>query len=108
MAKAQKENIRWRPSPKQNLFLMCWADEVLFGGAAGGGKSDALLMAAMGGDKDNFFTCKDWHTLVLRRSFPELEKTLIRRSLQLFHGLARYNAVAHKWTSPAGGTIQFG
>jgi predicted phage terminase large subunit-like protein len=35
------------PSPKQKVFLGLEAEEALFGGAAGGGKSDALLMAAL-------------------------------------------------------------
>jgi hypothetical protein len=36
-----------RPSAKQRLFLDQQALEVFFGGAAGGGKSVALLMAAL-------------------------------------------------------------
>jgi len=36
-----------RPSQNQATFLGLPAEEVLFGGAAGGGKSDALLMAAL-------------------------------------------------------------
>lgn len=35
------------PSPIQSAFLALSNEEVLFGGAAGGGKSDALLMAAL-------------------------------------------------------------
>lgn len=38
----------WRPSPKQAEFLAAPEDEVLFGGAAGGGKSDALIVDALG------------------------------------------------------------
>lgn len=40
--------IEWRPSPKQEEFLAAPEDEVLFGGAAGGGKSDALIVDALG------------------------------------------------------------
>ena len=32
------------PTPKQLAFLLCPRPEVFFGGAAGGGKTDALLM----------------------------------------------------------------
>ena len=39
----QYESI-WKPQPKQAMALSCPADELLFGGAAGGGKSDFLLM----------------------------------------------------------------
>ena len=35
------------PHPKQQVFLSLKVREAMFGGAAGGGKSDALLMAAL-------------------------------------------------------------
>ena len=41
---------RWiphTPTAKQQLFLECEAKEAFYGGAAGGGKTDALLMAAL-------------------------------------------------------------
>ena len=46
-------NLPWnhyiphKPTPKQLAFLLLNTSEALFGGAAGGGKSDALLMAAL-------------------------------------------------------------
>src|SRR6516165_8879734 len=33
----------WEPQPRQAAFITCPADEVGFGGARGGGKSDAVL-----------------------------------------------------------------
>ena len=36
----------WRATDRQNAFLLATADEVLYGGAAGGGKTDALLILA--------------------------------------------------------------
>ena len=58
---------------KQKEFIDCGCAEVLFGGAAGGGKSygqmvDALLFA---------LKYKGSKQLILRRSYPELEKSLI-------------------------------
>ena len=41
---------RWiphEPTPKQAQFLILENEEAFYGGAAGGGKSDALLMAAL-------------------------------------------------------------
>ena len=59
---------------RQKAFLDASATEVLFGGAAGGGKSrgqltDAFLYAL------RYPSSKQ---LILRRTFPELEKSLIR------------------------------
>ena len=65
---------------KQKAFVDATATEVLFGGAAGGGKSygqivDALLYAlCYPGSKQ----------LILRRTFAELDKSLIRTALSLF------------------------
>lgn len=100
-------NIPYAAQPKQNKFHACNADEVLFGGQAGGGKSEAILGEAI--------TCSveipGHKTLILRRTFPELESSLIRRSLEVIPvGLGTYNATKHVWTFPAFGDsiIQFG
>ena len=59
---------------KQESFINADADEVLFGGAAGGGKSygqivDAFLYALKyPGSKQ----------IIFRRTFPELDKSIIR------------------------------
>ena len=37
----------WKPQPKQARFMARPEYEVLYGGAAGGGKSDALLCEAL-------------------------------------------------------------
>ena len=77
---------------RQRQFIEAQADEVLFGGAAGGGKSygqliDALLYA---------LRYPGSRQLVLRRTLPELEKSLIRASLSIFpRSLYRYNAAQH-------------
>ena len=36
--------VIWRPQPKQAAFMRRSEDEALYGGAAGGGKSDALVI----------------------------------------------------------------
>ncbi len=90
---------------KQKAFLQAQAEEVLFGGAAGGGKSygqlvDALLFALKyQGSKQ----------LILRRTYPELEKSIIRTSLELFpEAVARYNATSHVWTFVNRSIVEFG
>ena len=90
---------------KQREFLEAGADEVLFGGAAGGGKSygqlvDALLYALRyPGSKQ----------LILRRTFPDLERSLILVSLELYpKEIASYNSSSHRWKFKNGSLIEFG
>ena len=77
---------------KQKAFIDATESEVLFGGAAGGGKSygqmvDALLFAM------KYPASKQ---LVLRRTFAELEKSLIRTSLALFpREIYTFNSSSH-------------
>ena len=37
-------DVIWRPQERQAVFMQRGEDEVLYGGAAGGGKSDALVI----------------------------------------------------------------
>lgn len=92
-------------TPKQAAFIKAEQDEVLFGGAAGGGKSyaqliDALLFAAKyAGSKQ----------LILRRTYPELERSLILVHLGLYpKEIYSYNNSAHRGTFKNGSTIEFG
>ena len=39
--------INYQPTPKQALFHASKANEILYGGAAGGGKTKALVMDAL-------------------------------------------------------------
>jgi hypothetical protein len=41
-APAERQVI-WEPQPRQAAFISCPCDDVAFGGARGGGKSDAVL-----------------------------------------------------------------
>ena len=97
----------WKASPgPQTAFLQCPADECLYGGAAGGGKSDALLAEALRQVEN-----PQYRALILRRTFPELEqaKGLIDRSKQLYPHLgATYSEMRHRWTFPSGALIDFG
>ena len=39
--------VIWTPQPRQAALMARFEDEALYGGAAGGGKSDALLCEAL-------------------------------------------------------------
>lgn len=90
---------------KQHRFIKAEADEVLFGGAAGGGKSygqvvDAFLYALQyPGSKQ----------IILRRTYPELDKSIIRTALGLYpKEVFRYNSARHTGWFVNGSIIDFG
>jgi phage terminase large subunit len=68
-----KVRLPYEPFPKQGVFHGSNAKYRLFGGAAGPGKSKALLMEALLQAHENWGA----NTLLLRRTFPELEQSLL-------------------------------
>lgn len=101
----EKMKLELSLTKTQKAFMDARADEVLFGGAAGGGKSygqlaDALLYA---------LRYPGSRQLVLRRTFPELEHSIIFTSLQFFpRRVARYAATRHTWEFVNDSKIEFG
>ena len=84
--------LRISVTEKQLSFLRAEATEVLFGGAAGGGKSYGQLVDAL----RYAIRYPRSKQLILRRTYAELEKSLIRVSLGLFpREIYRYNATGH-------------
>lgn len=96
------DGIVWYPHPDNHPQVQAFqspAFEILYGGQAGGGKSDLLLGLAR--------TCHK-SSVLIRRNFPELERSLIKRSLE-FYGERRpyYKADKHYWEID-GRRIEFG
>jgi predicted phage terminase large subunit-like protein len=76
----------------------------LYGGECGGGKSEALVAAPL-----RWIHHPDFRAILFRRTFPELEKSLIDRSSKLYpYFKASYNSSKHYWIFPSGARIYFG
>ncbi|MGV4659148.1 terminase [Burkholderia pseudomallei] len=76
------QSQKWIPLPgPQSQAYECDADLILYGGAAGGGKSDLALGKAL---------TKHRRSLILRREFPQLEG-MVERSKEMFSAHGSYN-----------------
>ncbi len=89
----------------QTDFLAAGEKDVLYGGAAGGGKSYAMIV-----DPLRYAHKKDHRALILRRSMPELREMIDKsRELypQAFPG-AKFREVEKLWNFPSGAKVEFG
>ncbi|MBE7049201.1 MAG: Terminase-like family protein [Ruminococcaceae bacterium] len=98
-------NVIWTPQKKQEIFQSRPEYEALYGGAAGGGKSDALLTEAL-----RQVHIPHYRGLILRKTYPQLSE-LIDRSRELYSKAfptAKYNETKHVWVFQSGAKIYFG
>ena len=81
------------------------AFETLFGGAAGGGKSHGQLLDAL-----RFAVVYPGsRQLMLRRTMPELERSLVPAAMRLYpQSVASYKVSEHRWDFINGSTLEFG
>lgn len=94
------DRIEWKPNPRQALFLSIPVSikEACYGGGAGSGKSDVLLMYGI---------VHKWHEnprfkqVFMRRTNPELKKEIVPRSRDIYPKFgATFNATDMAWTFP--------
>ena len=99
----------WRPnSKKQELFLSLPDDifEALYGGAAGPGKSEILMMLPLAREFTQYTRFKG---IFFRRTYPELEREIIPRSREYYSAAGgSYNDQKKVWEFPSGARIFFG
>lgn len=96
-----------KPSTTQKVFLRTNSIEALFGGAAGGGKSSALLMAAL-----QYVDIPNYSAILFRRTFADLALpgALMDRfkSWMINYDDVHWNANSYVATFPSGARISFG
>lgn len=93
----------FKPEPgPQTAFLQASEIQILYGGAAGGGKSYALLADPM-----RFFGNKNFSGLLVRRTLEELRE-LKWKSRELYSGAfpgAKFKEQTSSWVFPSGATL---
>ena len=101
-----KDNVIFAPNEgPQTEFLAAAETDVLYGGAAGGGKSYAMLV-----DPLRYAHRAAHRALIIRRSMPELRE-LIDKSRELYPKAfpgCKYREVEKLWNFPSGAKVEFG
>lgn len=95
------------PFLKQKVFLRSNALEILFGGRASGGKSDALLMSA-----SQYVDVPGYAAMLFRNTYSDLTLpgALLDRAIEWWAGIpdVQWNSQTHTFKFPSGATITFG
>jgi predicted phage terminase large subunit-like protein len=102
----QNRYIPHEPTIPQARFLLSLDRELCYGGQAGGGKSDALLMAAL-----QFVEVPGYNAILFRRTYQDLSlpEALMDRAASWLNGTnAQWKGTEHQWAFPSGAVVTFG
>jgi predicted phage terminase large subunit-like protein len=94
------------PTVKQRAFLCLSNEEAFYGGAAGGGKSDALLMAAL-----QYVDVPGYSAVIIRKTLADARKPssiLSRARTWLSNTDAVWVGAENSWYFPSGARLDFG
>lgn len=99
-----KKIVFKKPYPKQEKFFKSRAKYTAYGGARGGGKSEAARMKAI------MLCLRYWgiQVLFLRRTLPELKKNHLMPARLILKGVAKYNGTDKIFTFPNNAQLIFG
>lgn len=92
-----------QPGPQED-FLASRADIAIVGGAAGVGKTYALLLEVLRHHRNPRF-----FPVIFRRTYPRITQAggMWDESTELYHGIAKANTRDHSWTFPSGSRLTF-
>lgn len=96
---------KWFPLYKQWCMLQRLEDEGFYGGAAGGGKTDYLVVEAA-----SQVDIPEYKAIIFRRTYPELDEVLDKceQYYKTAYPKAKYNGSTHCWKFPSGAKIYLG
>jgi hypothetical protein len=92
--------IEWKPNKKQEIFLALpdTIKEAFYGGGAGSGKSDVLLIYGLA---RGWYKNPRFKQVFQRRTHPELKREIVPRSKEIYPKFgATYNNTDMAWTFP--------
>jgi len=99
----------WKPNPGRQEEFLSLPDsffEAFYGGALGGGKTEALVMLPI---LRGFHESSKYNGIIFRRTFPQLEEHVIPKTRQWYPMVGgKYNETKHIWTFPSGATQRLG
>lgn len=94
----------WQPQagPQSLAIAASFVDELMYGGARGGGKTSFLL----GDYQQDSDIGPSWAGIFFRRSYPELEEA-VKQSMDMYYKLgAEWKVSSRTWTFPSGATLK--